>query len=297
MSGLAEKLNDGVNLRRKKSWIYGAIIMFLFMGFFLFLTSKFYIKTEEKLFHTALNQPVKISSTGKITVLNMEYNPNKDFMIFEFKIEGEGDVGYKFAAQAKSNPNMKLPVKELYKEGNNYVVEVRNLSKNFGAVALDIYYKSSENESINVRKFIEEPKAEAEDNTNEQNKDRLLRTIFSDQRKVKYNDELLALSKKEYEIFFIENEKEELKEKIKRIDEISKSEESKIKEVEQKIDDLKSEMKYQTKIEVAETESQITNLESKVKESERNIKVFKDEKSSALDKIKKLDQKAKETKN
>ncbi|HDR6319104.1 TPA: hypothetical protein QCU53_006060, partial [Bacillus thuringiensis] len=44
------------------------------------------------------------------------------------------------------------------------------------------------------------------------------------------------------------------------------------------------------------TESKITNLESKVKESERNIKVFKDEKNSALDKIKKLDQKAKETK-
>lgn len=80
---------------------------------FLVLTSKFYIKTEEKLFHTELNQPVKISSTGKITVLNMEYNPNKDFMIFEFKIEGEGDVGYKFAAQAKSNPNMKLPVKRV----------------------------------------------------------------------------------------------------------------------------------------------------------------------------------------
>lgn len=296
MSGFAGKINDGVNLRRKKSWVYGVIIMFLFLGFFLFLTSKIYMKTEEKLFHTELNQPVKISSTGKITVLNMEYNPSKDFIIFEFKIEGEGDVGFKFSAQEKVNPNAKLPVKEIYKEGNNYVVEVRELSKNFGAVALDVYYKNSEKESVNVRKFIEEPTVNVEENSNQQNVDHLLRTVYSDQRKVKINDDLLVKNKKEYEVFFIENEKEELKAKIKRIDEISKNEESNIRELGQKIDDLKAEMKYQTQSEITETQSKIVNLESKVKESERNIKVFVDEKKSALDKMKKLEQKEKESK-
>ncbi|PEW81427.1 hypothetical protein CN445_29340 [Bacillus cereus] len=296
MSGFVGKINDGVNLRRKKSWIYGVINMFLFLGFLLFLTSKIYMKTEEKLFHTELNQPVKISSTGKITVLDMEYNLSKDFIIFVFKIEGEGDVGFKFAAQEKANPNGKLPVKEIYKEGNNYVVEVRELSKNFGAVALDVYYKNSEKESVNVRKFIEEPTVNVEENSNQQNVDRLLRTIYTDQRKVKYNDELLVNKKEEYELFFIDNEKKELKSKIKRIEEISKKEESNIKEVEKKIDELKAEMKYQTQSGITETQSKITNLESKVKESERNIKVFVDEKNSALDKMKKLEQKAKESK-
>lgn len=37
---------------------------------------------------------------------------------------------------------MKLLVIELYKEGNNYVVEVRDFSKNFGAVVLDIIIKA-----------------------------------------------------------------------------------------------------------------------------------------------------------
>ena len=234
-----------------------AIISFLFLGFFAFLTSKFYMPNDEKLFHTETDKAIKLPGMGKLVVGKREYNPYKNFMEIQFRLENYEETGYTFQAQEKSNPGTQLPVKVLYEENGHYVVEVQKLSPNWGAVALDIYNKNGEKEQVDIRKFTKDSSEYEEESTNKDTPNKLAYTIFTDQRKTKANDELLAKDKQEYEKDFIERDKKDWKEKM-------------------------------------ETQSKISALESKIKESEKNVELFKGEQKNAQDKIKKLEQKAQE---
>ncbi|GLV66785.1 hypothetical protein Bmyc01_54540 [Bacillus mycoides] len=286
------KKSERINLRRNKSWIYLAIISFLFFGFFAFLTSKIYMPNDEKLFHTETNKVIKLSGMGKLIVEKREYNPHKNIIEIRFRIEGYEETGFTFKAQEKGKPGVQLPVKVLYEENGNYVIEVKELSPNWGALALDIYNKNSEKEQMDIRKFTQDVNEYEEENTSTKSPNKLVQTIFTDQRKT--NDELLAENKKTYELDFIERDKKDIETKIDNYGKAIKLEEENGKTVFEKVKELKDEMKYQTEAEKTETQSKISSLESKIKSSEKNIELFKGEQKIARDKIKKLEQKAQE---
>ncbi|MGI0535414.1 hypothetical protein KFD70_24415 [Bacillus pfraonensis] len=249
---------------------------------------------DEKLFHTATDKVIKLPGMGKLVVEKREYNPHKNFMEIRFRLENYEETGYTFQAQEKANPGAKLPIKVLYEDNGHYVVEVQNLSPNWGAVALDIYNKNGEKEQMDIRKFTKDPSEYEEEQTDQDTPSKLAYTIFTDQRKTKANDELLAKDKREYEKNFIERDKKDWKEKIANYGKAIKLEEENVKQVDQKVKELKEEMKYQTEGEKMETQSKISALESRIKESEKNIELFKTEQKNAQDKIKKLEQKAQE---
>ncbi|CAH2464332.1 MULTISPECIES: hypothetical protein [Bacillus cereus group] len=292
MIGAIGKKSERINLRRNKSWIYMAIISFLFLGFFAFLTSKIYMPNDEKLFHTETNKVIKLSGMGKLIVEQREYNPHKNFIEIRFRIEGYEETGFTFKAQEKVKPGVQLPVKVLYEENGNYVIEVKELSPNWGALAFDIYNKNSEKEQMDIRKFTQDVNEYEEENTSTKSPNKLVQTIFTDQRKTKANDELLAENKKTYELDFIERDKKDIETKIDNYGKAIKLEEENGKTVFEKVKELKDEMKYQTEAEKTETQSKISSLESKIKSSEKNIELFKGEQKIARDKIKKLEQKA-----
>lgn len=271
-----------------------AIISFLFLGFFAFLTSKIYMPNEEKLFHTETNKVIKLSGMGKLIVEQREYNPHKNFIEIRFRIERYEETGFTFKAQEKGKPGVQLPVKVLYEENGNYVVEVKELSPNWGALALDIYNKNSEKEQMDIRKFTQDANEYEEETTSTKSPNKLVQTIFTDQRKTKANDELLAENKKTYELDFIERDKKDIETKIDNYGKAIKLEEENGKTVFEKVKELKDEMKYQTEAEKTETQSKISSLESKIKSSEKNVELFKGEQKIARDKIKKLEQKAQE---
>ncbi|MBE5107864.1 hypothetical protein IGI01_22210 [Bacillus thuringiensis] len=287
------KKSERINLRKNKSWVYLAIISFLFFGFFAFLTSKIYMPNDEKLFHTETNKVIKLSGMGKLIVEQREYNPHKNFIQIRFRIEGYEETGFTFKAQEKAKSGVQLPVKVLYEENGNYVVEVKELSPNWGALAFDIYNKNGEKEQMDIRKFTQDVN-EYEENASTKSPNKLVQTIFTDQRKTKANDELLAENKKTYELDFIERDKKDIETKIENYGKAIKLEEENGKTVFEKVKELKDEMKYQTEAEKTETQSQIASLESKIKSSEKNVELFKGEQKIARDKIKKLDEKAKE---
>lgn len=271
-----------------------AIISFLFLGFFAFLTSKIYMPNDEKLFHSETNKVIKLSGMGKLIVEQREYNPHKNFIEIRFRIEGYEETGFTFKAQEKGKPGVQLPVKVLYEENGNYVIEVKELSPNWGALALDIYNKNSEKEQMDIRKFTKDANEYEEETTSTKSPNKLVQTIFTDQRKTKANDELLAENKKTYELDFIERDKKDIETKIENYGKAIKLEEENGKTVFEKVKELKDEMKYQTEAEKTETQSKISSLESKIKSSEKNVELFKGEQKIARDKIKKLEQKAQE---
>ncbi|PFS11367.1 hypothetical protein COK55_22820 [Bacillus cereus] len=294
MIGAISRKSERINLRRNKSWIYLAIISFLFLGFFAFLTSKIYMPNDEKLFHTETNKVIKLSGMGKLIVEQREYNPHKNFIQIRFRIEGYEETGFTFKAQEKTRSGVQLPVKVLYEENGNYVVEVTEVSPNWGALAFDIYNKNGEKEQMDIRKFTQDVNEYEEENAATKSPNKLVQSIFTDQRKTKANDELLAEDKKTYELDFIERDKKDIETKIKNYGKAIKIEEENAKTVYEKVKELKDEMKYQTDAEKTETQSKIASLESKIKSSEKNVELFKGEQKIARDKIKKLEEKAQE---
>ncbi|MGS0534316.1 hypothetical protein ACU80C_31545 (plasmid) [Bacillus mycoides] len=287
MIGAIGKKSERINLRKNKSWVYLTIISFLFLDFFAFLTSKIYMPNDEKLFHTETNKVIKLSGMGKLIVEQREYNPHKNFIQIHFRLEGYEETGYTFKAQQKANPGVQLPVKVLYEENGKYVVEVKELSPNWGALAFDIYNKNGEKEQMDIRKFTQDVNEYEEENAATKSPNKLVQTIFTDQRKTKANDELLAEDKKTYELEFIERDKKDIETKIKNYGKAIKLEEENAKTVYEKVKELQDEMKYQTEAEKTETQS-------KIKSSEKNVELFKGEQKIAQDKIKKLEQKAQE---
>lgn len=249
---------------------------------------------DEKLFHTETNKVIKLSGMGKLIVEQREYNPHKNFIEIRFRIERYEETGFTFKAQEKGKPGVQLPVKVLYEENGNYVIEVQELSPNWGALALDIYNKNSEKEQMDIRKFTQDVNEYEEENTSTKSPNKLVQTIFTDQRKTKANDELLAEDQKIYELDFIERDKKDIETKIENYGKAIKLEEENAKTVYEKVKELKDEMKYQTEAEKTETQSKIASLESKIKSSEKNVELFKGEQKIARDKIKKLEQKAQE---
>ncbi|WP_044440885.1 hypothetical protein [Bacillus mycoides] len=294
MIGAISKKSERINLRKNKSWIYLAIISFLFLGFFAFLTSKIYMPNDERLFHTETNKVIKLSGMGKLIVEQREYNPHKNFIQIRFRIEGYEETGFTFKAQEKTKSGVQLPVKVLYEENGNYVVEVTELSPNWGALAFDIYNKNGEKEQMDIRKFTQDVNEYEEENAATKSPNKLVQSIFTDQRKTKVNGELLAEDKKTYELDFIERDKKDIETKIKNYGKAIKLEEENAKTVYEKVKELQDEMKYQTDAEKTETQSKIASLESKIKSSEKNVEMFKGEQKIARDKIKKLEQKAQE---
>ncbi|AFU17452.1 hypothetical protein MC28_F008 (plasmid) [Bacillus thuringiensis MC28] len=249
---------------------------------------------DEKLFHTETNKVIKLSGMGKLIVEKREYNPHKNFIQIYFRLEGYEETGYTFKAQQKANPGVQLPVKVLYEENGKYVVEVKELSPNWGALAFDIYNKNGEKEQMDIRKFTQDVNEYEEENAATKSPNKLVQTIFIDQRKTKANDELLAEDKKTYELDFIERDKKDIETKIKNYGKAIKLEEENAKTVYEKVKELQDEMKYQTEAEKTETQSKIASLESKIKSSEKNVELFKGEQKIARDKIKKLEQKSQE---
>ncbi|MEB9673679.1 MULTISPECIES: hypothetical protein [Bacillus cereus group] len=294
MIGAIGKKSERINLRKNKSWVYLTIISFLFFVFFAFLTSKIHMPSDEKLFHTETNKVIKLSGMGKLIVEKREYNPHKNFIQIYFRLEGYEETGYTFKAQQKANPGVQLPVKVLYEENGKYVVEVKELSPNWGALAFDIYNKNGEKEQMDIRKFTQDVSEYEEENAATKSPNKLVQTIFTDQRKTKANDELLAEDKKTYELDFIGRDKKDIETKIKNYGKAIKLEEENAKTVYEKVKELQDEMKYQTEAEKTETQSKIASLESKIKSSEKNVELFKGEQKIARDKIKKLEQKAQE---
>ncbi|MDR4369592.1 hypothetical protein FO514_32765, partial [Bacillus cereus] len=86
------------------------------------------------------------------------------------------ETGYTFKAQQKANPGVQLPVKVLYEEKGKYVVEVKDLSPNWGELAFEIYNKNGEKEPMDIRKFTTDGNECEEANAETKSQNKLVQT-------------------------------------------------------------------------------------------------------------------------
>ena len=73
----------------------------------------------------------------------------------------------------------------LYEENGNYVVEVKELSPNWGALAFDIYNKNGEKEQMDIRKFTQDVNEYEEENASTKSPNKLFRRFLPIKEKQK----------------------------------------------------------------------------------------------------------------
>lgn len=281
-----EVVNSGVNLRRKKSWIYGLIVGFMLVGFFLFFTSKLYVPYEEPVYHTELKKPVALFGSRTMTVERRAYDPASHTIEMFLRIDGGDGEKYQFQAQEKANPNLQLPVKVVYQDDENIVVQVKELSPKWQAVALDVFEKNNQNLMLENKQKTEEEK--------EDDKQTFLKSFFSDQNKTDVEEGISQKSKGSYAKVFIGIEQKNLKEKVKQYDAMMKQETSKQTQWQEQITEWKNDAKYQTETEKMENDAKINSKETNIKQSKDKVELYKWEQGQIKEKIKKLDEKAKD---
>ncbi|HDR7495157.1 TPA: hypothetical protein QCX40_005911 [Bacillus cereus] len=281
-----EVVNSGVNLRRKKSWIYGLIVGFMLVGFFLFFTSKLYVPYEEPVYHTELKKTVALFGSRTMTVERRAYDPASHTIEMFLRIDGGDGEKYQFQAQEKANPNLQLPVKVVYQDDENIVVQVKELSPKWQAVALDVFEKNNRDVTLENKQKTEEEK--------EDDKQTFLKSFFSDQNKTDVEEGISQKSKGSYAKVFIGIEQKNLKEKVKQYDAMMKQETSKQTQWQEQIIEWKNDAKYQTETEKMENDAKINSKETNIKQSKEKVELYKWEQGQVKEKIKKLDEKAKD---
>ncbi|MBY0094553.1 hypothetical protein H7S74_30825 [Priestia aryabhattai] len=170
------------NLNHNQPWKYTVVLIFFFIGFLSLLTSKFYLKTEDPLYHTKTYEAVSSNITGTGTIENRVYQPATDSLDMVIKMDQTDEEEVSFVAQEKANPNIKLPVHLLYEDDGYYVVRISDLSPNWEALASDLYQETEEKETVNVDDVTSDSET---DSTEEIDAHALITTLYSDQRKTK----------------------------------------------------------------------------------------------------------------
>lgn len=259
---------DRINLRRKKSWIYILIIMFIFLGFFSLMTSKIYMEPINKNYHTDINKPIRLSSINILTINSWEYNPKNNFMEVVLKFENP-DSDFTFVAQEKINPQINLPIKTVYKDKENYVLQIKELSLNWEALALDIYQVNNQKVKIDFERTntIQEESSEGEKT--------FLRSVFTDQTKIVTNSALPIQTFEEYEGKILDMEQENIREKIKKYDLAIALENKNQTEIRTEINEMEDELKYETEEEKTNIQAKITSRNEDITRSAATIEDYK----------------------
>ncbi|RPK03129.1 hypothetical protein [Priestia endophytica] len=272
------------NLRRKRSWMFSLIMAFMFLGFFTFLTSKVYIASDEKLYHTETGKTLDLSSSGTVTLEKRTYYPAQHQLEMVLRMDQVDDENFQFKAQEKANSGVDLPIKVLYQDDGYYVVRVKQLSSNWEALAFDLYQKPVQEESVDVEGS--EGKIEEEEP-----EDELVQTISSDQSKMSTSSEKSSKNMQAYGLLVVDIQQKEVKKKMKSYEKAIGVEMKNQRALRKEIGELKADMEYQIETEKAETEAQISLKEDEIRMKEESISLYKDEKKMLKEKLKKLNEK------
>ncbi|MEH6944789.1 hypothetical protein [Bacillus sp. JJ722] len=275
------KEKEGINLRTKKSRIYVVILFVLVIGFASFLSSKLYLPEHSSYYHTELNTDINITSASTLMIHSWTYNPKKNFMEVAFKIDGEEADDYTFEGVEKANPQVPLPIKKVYQDENQFVLQIENVSPDWGAIALDIYKVHSNVSDIDFNDVNQEI------NVNEEKE--FMSTIYADQRKTEQSGTLSIKRQSEYAVYFVQKEQEKLKKQIQKYDMAIEIENKNQTKLAKEIMEVEEELEFQTEGDKADSQAQISSKTDAINQSKETIKGYQSEQENLRAKIEKLD--------
>lgn len=276
-----------------KSIFYYCIVAISVFGLLFFISSKnIFDKDNKDIRSTNLNE-FQTNDTLKAKILSRKYSSLSKTVEFIIYIEDANQLNpdnLVIELREQQSPNLKI--ENRYQVVNkNYYVVLAKVPKNWKVLSLALGYKDDlYNPELEAIQIDNEEENEEEREENNPPLKSVVR-IYSDINDIKHDSLMKEKRNIEYfsqimdlEISFIKEEIENLNEKLEKYN-------SKRKETEQKIMDLRSDIKYKTESEKISTDTDISKLKNTITTlndlADKDIEKIKE----SEDKIVKLEQK------
>lgn len=239
--------------------MYYAIILGAVVILTICLMSKEFMFNDDPIAQTEFNRPISGLNYNTVSLKKWEYNPDKDMMQVHFKTEASGGVyantKLSFKAQEKNKPGT-LPVKLVFNQGNMYVVQIENVSKEYKVVGLTI---KETPEVTSLEKGISDTNNEGGTVKNVDNNNAKPKSIMitGDYRKVKENRDLLRKSSDEYLQEETEEELKIVKLEMKNIEKSIPMQDELSDKILNEVERIEANKQYQTDEEKRQSDSEI----------------------------------------
>ncbi|MGE6370747.1 hypothetical protein ACQKDB_16585 [Planococcus kocurii] len=268
------------NLKLNMSNLYIGVAFLFILGFGFFGTSKLFMAEDIPINQTELNEEFDLRANGKFTVQDWAYDREQHMMEVTLVTNGIEDymTQLDFTAVSREKLSAELPTEIVYDESDIYIIHIKDVPKEFNQIALR--FNKGE-------KSYDELFAEGEPDEEENS---VISTIYTDQRVVKeesipdrnfteyaleINDELIGEAERDIE---------ELEEKSRMMDDV-------IVEIRTEIEQLQSNLLYQTVDEQVETNNDVFQLEKRIEDYERDQQTISDDAKNIRAKVERLKQK------
>jgi chromosome segregation ATPase len=279
-------MKQNSKVKRKKlttQWsnMYVALTLLFVLGFGFFLTSKVFVADELDILNTEIGKEYSLSTNGKFTIKDWVYDEQKNKMQVTLITSNMRNYlsELNFKSIARVNLENELPTEVVYSSNDIYIINIDNVPKQFQQVSLRLVKKDVS--------FIEE--FEQDKATNKKEKEKLLTSIYADQRVVK-KEEIIKTDVKHYAIKVTDEMIEESKNEVTKLNKNIEGETKLIDHINNEITKLKGELIYQTLEEQTETNNKIYQLEKEIETQNREIKNLQLDIQSYEAKIERLEQ-------
>src|SRR5699024_11500781 len=131
---------DKFNLKGNKSIKYFMMLLFVVIGMFFFLISSFIFKEKIDINATPLNKKISVSPTEDVQIIDWIYDKNKNEMLVTIDTNNLNHIEYEdinFIAYQRSDGS-ELKTKKIFEENDIYVINIKELDKEYIKDALDI---------------------------------------------------------------------------------------------------------------------------------------------------------------
>ncbi len=264
--------NMRVKLKNNKSIFYYISFAFIIVMYFIFFNANGILPDNSEIMNTDIGREVDVGST-KLYVNNCEYNKDNNFMEIKLKYTDTNDFikpELDFSAKAKINIKTKLDIKTMIATDDTYIIHVKNIPKNYGAIALKINENSNvnvngDNSNITAEDFSLDAINNSISSTDNNGISSNTATIYCDYRRVEINNNLKEETQKYYLLNITKSQINDLKKDINTIDSTKKYNANLINIANTNINELNSQYKYEIKQEQNNTTQNINSLKAKIK--------------------------------
>lgn len=275
---MAKKKKKNLKLNMSNLYITAAFLFILGFGFFG--TSKLFMAEDVPLNQTKLNEEFELRANGKFTIKEWAYDKEQHMMEVTLVTNGIEDymTQLDFTAVSREKLSAELPTEIVYDESDIYIVHIKDVPKDFNQIALR--FNKGE-------KSYDELFAEGESDEEENS---VISTIYTDQRVVKEE----AIPDRNFTEYALEINDEligEAERDIKELEEKSRMMDDVIAEIRTEIEQLQSDLLYQTVDEQVETNNDVFQLEKRIEDYERDQQTISDDAKNIRAKVERLKQK------
>lgn len=262
------------------STVYVAVALIFVFGFGFFGTSKLFLAEDSPINQSELNTEFDLRSNGKFLINSWIYDEEQDKMEVILVTNGMQDYTSEmiFSAISRTNLHNELPVNVVFKDNEIFILEIDNVPKNFDQIAIRLHKTER-----NMSDIFDEPES------NQENK-RTVSTIYTDERVVErksieeLDDKGYTLRVTDSIIEQTEQQKKEIEKKIEKVNNLNE-------EINAEIEELKSDLLYQTTEEQMDTNNKIYRLERDLETNKEEIEIMQQDIYNLDSKIERMNQK------